>query len=827
MLRREAEKKSRFAEAEAHLFKRWFSILLLGIVLLFHAARVPAADSPRQRFSLDFSWKFTLGDPALAEETKFNDATWRALDVPHDWSIEGTWAETNPSGSAGGYASNGIGWYRKTFRLPENWNGKQILVEFDGVFDHSDVWINGEKVGHNEYGYIGFECDLTPWLKFGKDNVIAVRVDNLKQASRWYTGSGIYRHVWLTVTDPLHVGHWGTYVTTPEITNSSAKVKVVTTLRNDSDTVRDCTLVTRLMDPHGSAAGTEQTMVRVPARGEAAVAQFITTPKPQLWAPGSPQLYHATSEVHQGARVIDSYETSFGIRTIKFDVKNGFTLNGKRIIIKGVCLHHDLGPIGAAALEPAIERRLKILMDMGVNAVRLSHNPYSPEMLELCDRLGLIVWDESFDKWYGFLPDGTGWKDDLKSFVQRDRNHPSVVIWSVGNEMTPHMYMREGTLLYQSMSRLVHRVDPTRPVTAALHPVRNAKGERDAPLAELAQYMDVIGMNYQTRFYARDHLQHPNQVLIGSETHLHQLNDLNAPVNANDGSGNQWFGTRDYFTNEYVPYVAGQFTWAAFDYLGEAGAWPSKGSRHNLIYSTGFRKPFSYYEESLYTDAPMVHIAVDNPDYTNNPAIYGGANWNALVSHWTWPKDLKTLRVYTFTNCPSVELVLNGKSLGVKQTADFADRIIMWDVPNEPGMLQAIAKKDGASVATHELKTSGNPARIILIPDKNALAASGQDLVHVEAQVVDSDGTIVPNVPAVIHFETEGPGVIAGVDNGDLDSPEIFKSHQRETRDGHCLVIVQSASEPGKIRLKAHAEGLPDATIELDVRQASGPPRLP
>jgi beta-galactosidase len=827
MSRPEVENECGFAESEVFLLKRLVSLLLVfGAIFLF-AAQLFAADSPRQKYSLDFGWKFTLGDPPLAEGAKFNDAAWRTLDVPHDWSIEGPWAESNSSGAAGGYATNGIGWYRKTIRLPEDWNGKRIFAEFDGVFDRSDIWVNGEKVGHNEYGYIGFECDLTPWVKFGKDNVIAVRVDNLKQASRWYTGSGIYRHVWLTVTDPLHVAHWGTYVTTPEITNVSARVKVVTTLRNDSDAPRDCTLVTRLADPHGANAASEQSIVRIPARQEISVTQFIFTPKPRLWSLESPQLYSAVSEVRSGAHVLDTYETSFGIRTTKFDLKNGFMLNGKRIIIKGVCLHHDLGAIGAAALEPAIERRLKILMDMGVNAVRLSHNPYSPEMLELCDRLGLIVWDESFDKWYGFLPDGTGWKEDLKAFVQRDRNHPSVVIWSVGNEMTPHMYMHEGTLLYQSMSQAVHQVDPTRPVTAALHPVRNSKGERDAPLPELAQYMDVIAMNYQTRFYARDHSQHPNQVLIGSETHLHQLNDLNAPVNANDGSGNQWFGTRDYFTNQYVPYVVGQFTWAAFDYLGEAGSWPSKGSRHNLIYSTGFRKPFSYYEQSLYTDSPMVSIAIDNPDYVKNPAKYGDANWNALESHWTWPKELKTLRVYTFTNCPSVELLLNGRSLGVKQLADFADRIISWDVPNEPGTLHAIAKKDGASLATNELKTAGKPVKILLIPDKTDLAASGQDLVHLEARMVDSEGTIVPNVTTLIHFVMSGTGVIAGVDNGDLDSPEPFKSNQRETRGGHCLVIVQSTTDAGKIHLTARAEGFPASEIEIDSHPAAVANKLP
>jgi len=597
-------------------------------------------------------------------------------------------------------------------------------------------------------------------------------------------------------------------------------------VRNDSDNAAEVTLVSRIEDPKGDDAGMSRSPVSVPAWGQATVTQVVAVAHPQLWDPASPVLYRVVSEVHAGELVTDSYQTPFGIRTIAFDVNRGFLLNGKRFVIKGVCLHADLGALGAAAYEAEIERRLKILMSMGVNAVRLSHNPYSPEMLAICDRLGLIVFDESFDKWYGFQPDGTGWKDDLTSFVERDRNHPSVVIWSVGNEMTPHMYMHFGTRLFQSMSAAVHQLDPTRPVTAALHPVRNSKGQRDAPLAELAQYMDVISMNYQTRFYARDHGQHPNQMLLGSETHLHQV-ELDDPRQPNDGSGNQWFGTRDYRTNQYYPYVVGQFTWAGFDYLGEAGAWPSKGNRRNLIEMTGFRKPFSYYEQSLYTDTPMVAIAVANPDFRENRRKYDNVDWLSLASHWNWPATLPTLRVYTFTNATSVELRLNGKSLGEKRTADSPNRIIAWEVPNQPGTLEAIAKNNGVQVATYTLKTAGKATHLVLIPDRTRIDASGEDLANIEVRLEDANGIVVPDDASEVQFSISGAGKIAAVDNGDLDSPESFHANQRQTRQGRCLVIVQSARQPGAIQVTAHVDGLPEATVNIDSQAVAGPATLP
>jgi len=781
-----------------------------------------ASETGRERFRMDFGWRFTLGDPPDAEKPTFDDKAWRELNVPHDWSIEGPWSKDNPSGSAGGYAPIGIGWYRKAFRVPQDFGGRRVLLDFDGVFNRSDVWINGRKVGHNEYGYIGFECDLTPWIRLNRDNVIAVRVDNLRQASRWYTGSGIYRHVWLVVTSPLHVANWGVFVTTPQISATEAQVSIQTTLRNDSDEPRKLTLVTQIIDSTGKQVAGTESAFEISPRVESTATQVSTVPNPQLWRLEAPVLYRAITEVRESGHQSDTYETPFGILSIRFDVENGFMLNGARVIVKGVCLHDDLGALGATSFESGIERRLKILKTIGVNAIRLSHDAHSPEMLDLADRLGLLVFDEAFDKWEGFLPDGTGWKQDLRATILRDRNHPSIFIWSVGNEMTPHMYMREGTLLYQAMQDFVHQLDSTRPVTAALHPVRNNKGERDAPLAGLANYMDVISMNYQTRWYARDHQQHPHQVLLGSETHIHQV-DLNTVRDPKDNSGNQWWGTRDYGTNQYFPYVAGQFIWAGVDYLGEAGAWPSKGYRTTLVSMTGLRKPFSYFLQSLYSDEPVVWIAVDNPDHKNQPKRDAAGNWLYLRSDWNLPATLSLVRVYTFTNAPVVELFLNGKSLGKRRAIDYADHIILWDVPNEPRTLRAVAEDNGRVVATHELQTAGKPTRLVLLPERTTVDATGDDLAYVEVRALDAAGRIVPEARHNVHFEITGPGTLAAVDNGDLDSSERFQATQRELRGGRALAIIQSTRQSGTIRLTARTDDLESATAEIQVRPPSFP----
>ncbi len=794
--------------------KRTFTVLLTAVAWLLPLSA--AAQAARRVFKMDFDWRFTLGDPPDAEKPNLDDGRWRALDVPHDWSIEGPWDRSSPSGPQGGFAPIGIGWYRKHFRLPSDSAGKRVLLGFDGVFNHADVWVNGQKVGHNDNGYIGFECDLTPWVRPDRDNVIAVRADDLKQASRWYTGSGIYRHVWLTVTGPLHVAHWGTYITTPQVSDAQATVVLQTALRNDSDEPRTGTLVTRILAPNGNEAATLQTPFGLAPRTEQTLEQRFTVRSPEYWTLEKPRLYTAASEVRAGPEALDGYRTPFGIRTVRFDVDHGFLLNGKRVVIKGVCLHADLGALGTASLEAGYAARLKTLQTIGVNAIRLSHNPHTPELLDLADRMGLLVFDEAFDKWYGFEPDGTGWKHDLAAMLQRDRNHPSIFLWSVGNEMTPHMYLREGTLLYRAMQALVHDVEPTRPVTAALHPVRNQKGERDAPLAELASDMDVISMNYQTRWYARDHQQHPKQVFLGSETHLHQV-DLDAPRAAQDDSGNQWWGTRDFKSGEYFPYVAGQFIWAGVDYLGESGGWPSKGFHKGLVATTGERSPWSYFFQSLYTDDPMVYIAVRDPGFKADPRRDAGAAVMGLRADWNLPADVTTARVYTFSNAPTTELLLNSKSLGEKRAQDFADHIILWDVPNQPGRLTAIAKQDGKVVARHELETAGAPVHLRLVPDRSELEATGQDLSLLSVEAVDAQGRVSPLSRDVVRFHVTGDGKLAGVDNGDLDSPEPYQAEGRELRHGRALAIVQSLRRAGTIHVVAHAEGLQDAALDIPV----------
>jgi beta-galactosidase len=778
-----------------------------------------------QRYVMDYDWKFILGDIPNAESARYDDAAWKHLDVPHDWSIEEKWNKDNPSGEAGGYATIGIGWYRKTFVAPDSLKGKQLFLSFDGVMNHTDVWLNGQKVGYNDYGYIGFQCDLTPWIRAGKKNTIAVRVDNLKQASRWYTGSGIFRHVWLTVMGQIYVEHSGTFFTSSNISSKNARVKGETTLHNSNDQTQIATLDTKIIDPSGKTVTEKKSQITIPAHSSSTVNQIFEVRSPFLWSQQTPSLYKAISTVNSDQQTEDQYQTLFGIRSIQWDVQHGFQLNGKRIVIKGVCLHHDLGALGAAAYDEAIRHRLLILKSMDINAVRLSHNPYSPEMLQLCDSLGILVFDECFDKWYGFEPNGTSWKEDLTSFVKRDRNHPSIIIWSVGNEMTPHMYSHWGARIFESMKATVHSLDMTRPVTAALHPVRTGDGKRDAPLAEIAQYMDVISMNYQTKFYPRDHEQHPSQVLLGSETHVHQLN-LNDSNQPNDGTGNQWFGTRDYVTNNYYNYVGGQFIWAGFDYLGEAGAWPSKGNRKNLIETTGFRKPFSFYIQSLYTDSSLVRIAVANPAFDGNKKKYDNSDWLALNSEWDWAPQNDSLRVYTFTNAPEVELSLNGKTLGKKRLTDYPNRIITWEVPNKPGVLKAVAFDGTKQVATHELKTTGVAVKLQLIADKKTLSANGEDVSFIEVKAVDANGNRVSENGQRIQFSIEGAGVIAGVDNGDLDSREAFQSNHRELRDGRCLVIVRSDRKAGKIVLTATAEGLKETSVELNVQQNKTIPAL-
>jgi len=758
----------------------------------------------QRRRSLDFNWRFFHGDARGADSAGFDDSKWRKLDVPHDWSIEGPFSEKAPSGTAGGYAPLGIGWYRKAFLLPADCAGKQVMVQFDGVFARAVVWLNGRKVGENNSGYHGFACDITPYLKAAGTNVLAVRADNSKQKSRWYTGSGIYRHVWLIATDQLHIDDNGVSITTPVVEDAAAKVRLKTTVSNESKAEKVFDVLTKIMAPDGRVVGASEVSAKIHARAKSELVQDVEVAQPRFWSTETPHLYKAITEIHEGGSMVDVCETAFGIRTIKFDANRGFLLNGRKVVLKGVCIHHELGALGAAFSERAAERRLEILKGMGCNALRLSHNPHAPELLDLCDRMGILVIDECFDGWGGFRLSGKGWRDNLGSFLARDRNHPSVILWSVGNEVMQQS-SREGASLLKSMVDFVHQAEPTRPVTCALRP-----GPTEP---EMRRAMDVVSMNYQTMAYDKLHANNSGMIILGSETMPFYTMNLNRK-GASDKyfEGNPWFAMKDY--------VCGQFIWAGIDYLGEAGKWPLRGWPVGLVDTCGFRKDFSYFQQSLQATDPVVRIVVFDPAGGD---IEGkrGWGWPKMASHWNWPLVGLKLKVVVFTNCDSVDLMLNGKPLGEKKLSEFPDRMISWEVPYEPGNIRAVAKKDGNLVCSHEIKTAGPAAKIELVPDRGAILADGRDLSHVEVRVVDRAGTRVPEARNLIRFEISGPGVVVGVDNGDLTSMESYKASQREAREGRCLAIIGATKTAGEIRLIARSAGLTEKTVVI---RSSGAP---
>ena len=775
---------------------------MLSVLLLLCCAVAAAAaeSSPRQRLTFDLGWKFSLGDTPGAEAPAFADTAWRPLDLPHDFSIEGPFDAKNPSKGSGGFAPLGVGWYRKTFRAPAGAKGKLISAEFDGVMFQADVWLNGHKVGHNDYGYIGFACDLTPYIIEGGDNVLAVRADNTKQASRWYTGSGIYRHVWLSVTDPVRVARDGVAIATRLKPGNQAEVEIHFTVKAETkdQLVDRFSPDVRITEPNGKVISGTYYKITRSREIDFLCSCIIPIENPKLWTPESPSLYRAEillKNKHAGVPPIaDLVEVPFGIRDAKFDPDHGFILNGQRTILKGVCLHLDLGALGAAAFDRAIERRLEILKSMGVNALRLSHNPYSPEMLDLADRMGFIVFDEAFDKWKGFKNDGTGWKDDLRAFIERDRNHPSVVIWSVGNEVS-QQGTDEGAYLYQAMRIFVETLDPTRPVTVAFHPGNPAPKH---VLPKMAQFMDVAGLNYQTEAYDQHHAEFPKLAILGTESlpaYTFNLRERDPKEGMKTYPGNPWFAVKDY--------VAGQFIWAGIAYLGESKGWSSKGWPTCPIDTAGFPNPNFYVQQSNYSEKPMVRLAVDDPTWWQTPMRLGWA-WPGMAEHWNWAtRGAAPLKVYTPTNAEAVELILNGKSLGEKKAADFLDRIPVWEVPFAPGTLQAVARRGGVALARFELKTAGAPARLELVPDRTGLRADGQDLLHVEVRVVDQDGTLVPDARNLVRFEVTGTAALAGVDNGDMTDTASYQAAQRETRRGRALAIVRAGRQAGKLTLTA------------------------
>ncbi len=792
-----------------------------------------SSSSPRQKDNFDFNWKFSKGDFPEASEKVFDDSPWQQIDIPHDWSISGPFLEENPSGHSGGFAPGGIGWYRKTFTLAGIDTASQVAIEFGGIYMNSEVWINGNYLGKRPYGYIRFHYDLTPYLNFEGENVLAVRVDNSKQPSaRWYTGSGIYRHVWLITTDRLHITRHGVYVTTKFISADSAVLEVRTTLENCYEDLKHFGLKNELYTSHDELVARSETPSHLPGRGTQEVIQNIPVNNPELWSPDEPNLYTLKTVVSHKQTTFDELETTVGIRFFSFSPDTGFSLNGSGIKFQGVNNHSDLGALGAALNNRVLERRLGILKAMGCNAIRTAHNPPCEELLDMCDHMGFMVMDEAFDEWIESWPFGDKKKEgkakfgyhlyynewaekDLTELIRRDRNHPSIILWSVGNEI-PDACFEIGTERLKKLMELVRKEDPSRPITCGITHMHLANASGFAGQLDITGYNGGGGSCFM---YEEDHETYPERKFIATEVpHSFQTRGVyrtqswyrdKAPLGGilkvpdltkeevfpdvskfysssydnamvRISARDSWRRTRDF------PFMAGEFRWTGFDYLGETMfGWPARFWNFGIIDMCGFPKDTYYFYQSQWTEEPMVHI----------------------LPHWNWTgKEGTEIPVVAYSNCESVELFLNGRSLGEKDMGDKMD--LVWQVPFEPGSIQAIGKRAGKAVCEKKIETSGSPAKIQLLADKQTIKADRQDVVHIEVNIQDDKNRFVPDASNTIIFKVEGEATILAVDNGDPKSQESFTGNSRKAFNGKCLVIVKSTNRTGEFTVYAESEGL-------------------
>lgn len=781
-------------------------LVCLGVIFVFAGGAIAQA---RLITPFDRDWRFTRGDAASAEQTAFDDSSWRRLDVPHDWSIEGPFDAKNPTGGAGGFLPSGVGWYRKHFSAGLNQKDKRFFIEFDGVMANSDVWINGYHLGKRPYGYASFGYDLTDHIKFGKDNVIAVRADNAGQpASRWYTGAGIYRHVRLVVTNGAYLDKWSVFVTTPQVSKTEATVRIAADIVNETGHDRSTTTQWKIYDPAGKlVAQTRSGPAAIETGRIADVSTEVKIANPRLWQLETPHLYTAVVSVLSNGRPIDTQTVTFGIRSFEFVPATGFWLNGVNFKIKGVCLHHDGSAFGAAVPLAVWEYRLAELKKLGVNAIRTAHNPPSPEFLDLTDRMGFIVMDELFDQWtgaknpYDYHKDFEEWsKVDVRDTVRRDRNHPSVIIYSAGNEIRDnHADPEKAKRTLRGLVDTFHENDPTRPVTQALFRP-NIEGARDYDNG-LAEILDVVGQNYREKEILAAYKQNPKRKILGTEN-THELS--------------QWLAVRDN------PEYSGQFIWSGVDYLGEAVQWPAVSYNSGLLYKTAEPRPIAFQRQSWWSDKPMVYLArrvARTPRAATDPGYspIEERRPQVLFSDWT-PKnrDRHDEDVEVYSNCDEVELFLNGRSLGKKpRPKDDGPR--NWKVGFEAGIIRANGINGGMIAATYEVRTAGKPARILLEANTTAISNNWNDVAFVNASVVDENGTVIPDADNLINFTIAGAGVIAAVDSADINSHEPYQATSRHAFQGLCQVLVKANRRSGKITLTASSAGIGDKSLTIGV----------
>ncbi|HEX6430761.1 MAG TPA: beta-galactosidase GalB [Niastella sp.] len=801
--------------------KRHFYILVLALLSINHATG--------QRTIIDFNnnWKFFLGDTAIAKEPGYNDQSWRTLALPHDWSIEGEFSEKNPGTPNQAALPTGIAWYRKTFTLPATAQHKNVCIEFDGIYRNSEVWINGHYLGKRPNGYISFGYDVTQYCNPGTaQQVIAVKVDNSAQPnSRWYTGSGIYRNVRLVLTNKIAIDQWGTFITTPKVSAATATIQIQSVVNNSSGKTGQGTLHTDIYDASGKLVATAKPVstsaINWP-NGKSTCNYSVTIAKPSLWSITTPYLYKAVTRMVANGKIVDEYITPFGIRYFNFDIQNGFSLNGKPTKILGVCMHHDLGALGTAVNVRAMERQLQILKAMGCNAIRTSHNPPAPEFLDLCDKMGFIVMDEAFDMWrkkknkFDYNIDFEQWhKQDLEDQVKRDRNHPSVFIWSIGNEIR-EQFDSTGIPLARELAGIVKQLDTTRPVTAALTETDTTKN-----FIYQANALDLFGLNYNQQLYPEILKKYPGKKFIATETmsalasrgHYDMPSDSirfwplkgqkfvekgnpDYTVSAYDHVAAYWGSTHEQTWKiiKQHAFLSGLFVWSGFDFLGEPVPypWPARSSYYGIIDLAGFPKDAYYMYQSEWTNKTVLHIF---------------PHWN-----WTAGKEVDVWAYYN--NADEVELFLNNRSLGIRKKQPL-DCHVQWRVKYEPGTLKAVSRKNGKIISTKIINTAGKPDHLELVTDRNILHANGKDLSFIAVRIVDKNGNLVPDADNNIAVEMAGEGILAGMDNGYPASLESFKAPSHKAYKGLCLAIVQSTQKAGPIRVTIHSPGLPSGAVLL------------
>ena len=795
-------------------------ILLLCIL----QACAPEVKSPRVTRLWNDSWLFTPGDPAGASEPGFDDRAWRSLDLPHDWSIEGSFSADHPATPGGGALPGGIGWYRKHFSIPEADSGKLVYAAFDGIYQNSEVWVNGHFLGKRPNGYISFRYEFSPYLNPSPaDNVIAVRVDNsLQPNSRWYSGSGIYRDVRLVMTGKVALDHWGVFVTTPKVSEKEAVVKVTTALCNRLPGPVTVQITSSVIGAGGRKITAVSGELRMDGEAGQEVVHELVVGNPSLWSVDDPAMYELVTEVLSGGEVTDRVVTPFGIRSFRFNAETGFSLNGSPLKLKGVCNHHDLGCLGAAAYPRAVERQLEILKEMGCNALRTSHNPPSPVLLDLCDRMGFLVMDETFDMWaLGKTPHDyhlhwEAWHArDLSDHIRRDRNHPSVIMWSIGNEIL-EQWDSTGMEMARELAAIVRGLDDTRPVTSGC----NETSPGNSILRSGA--LDVVGFNYHNEQFAEVPVNFPGMPFVASETTSalatrgsydmpsdsiriwpirwdipHPSMNPDHTCSAYDNCHAPWGSTHEESLLAVLKqeHVSGMFVWTGFDYLGEPTPywWPSRSSYFGIIDLAGFPKDAYYLYQSVWTGKPVLH----------------------LFPHWNWDSG-DTVDVWAYTGCDRVELFLNGRPLGIREKEEGSLHM-QWRVAYEPGKLEARGIHGDRELVC-VVETTGKPAGVRLEADREVISAGGRDLSFVTVEIVDADGRVVPGADNLVTFSLSGPASIVGVDNGLQTSIEPFRADRRKAHGGRCLAVVRSASQAGEVTLRAESEGLEPDGIRIVTR---------